>query len=232
MRHFSTNKQEAKDALDVLIKNDVKVEEYRNAFHCLGQTLGDNLKKIISRGERILIACASEDADWLAKGVMEKLPVDVGLAVFWTDRIKVCDNPMIEISPIIKSYIDINGEYDTVVIVKSIISTSCVVKSQLNNLLGKVRPNKIYVLAPVMYKDAEANLRKEFPPTISEKFVFMPLAIDDERDESGVVKPGVGGWVYPKLGLGDVHSKNEYMPGIVAERMVEVNMVCEDRHNT
>ena len=229
MRHFNTNNKEAKDALDVLIKNDVKVEEYRNAFRTLGLQLGDNLKKLISRGERILVACASEDADWLAKGVLEKLPVDVGLAVFWSDRIKVCDNPKIEISPIIKSYIDINGDYDTVVIVKSIISTSCVVKSQINNLLGNVSPSKIYVLAPVMYKDAEKSLRTEFAPTISEKFVFMSLAIDDERDKSGVVIPGVGGWVYPKLGLGDLHSKNEYMPEIVTERMVEVNMVCEDK---
>ena len=56
MRHFNTNNKEAKDALDVLIKNDVKVEEYRNAFRTLGLQLGDNLKKLIARGERILVA--------------------------------------------------------------------------------------------------------------------------------------------------------------------------------
>lgn len=50
--------------------------------------------------------CASEDADWLAKGVLAAFPEKMALAVFWSKRLRICDNPKVELSPIVKSYID------------------------------------------------------------------------------------------------------------------------------
>ena len=103
--------------------------------------------------------------------------------------------------------------------VKSIISTSCVVKFQLLHLINKINPEKILILAPVMYKNAQVGLIREFPDYINSKFQFLTFAIDTERSLSGEVIPGVGGMVYPKLGLGDIHEKNKYIPQLVLARL-------------
>ena len=72
----------------------------------------------------------------------------------------------------------------------------------------------------VMYKDGIPNLRKEFPETIAQKFDFFTFAVDDERSENNEVIPGIGGMVYTRLGLGDMDSKNSYMPQIVLDRLL------------
>ena len=105
------------------------------------------------------------------------------------------------------------------VLVKSIVSTSCVVKTQLTRLMTDIQPQKVYIVAPVMYKDAARNLKEEFPSALAEKFEFITFAVDTERDEQHGVIPGIGGMVYPRLGLGDVHDKNRYMPELVKSRM-------------
>ena len=72
-------------------------------------------------------------------------------------------NPKVELSPIVKSYIDPDAfSCDTMIIVKSIISTSCVVKTQINYLVDKTNPERIIIVAPVMYKDAKSNLKQNF----------------------------------------------------------------------
>lgn len=77
---------------------------------------------------------------------------------------------------------------------------------------------EIYIVAPVVYKDAKISLEKEFPASISKKFRFLTFAIDTVKDAEKGVIPGVGGMVYPKLGLGDSHEKNKYIPNLVKER--------------
>lgn len=213
------NEKSVKHALAQLVKQDVDSADYRIAFSELGAELGTLIVENNPNMGRVLLVCASEDADWLAKGLKDNLHKDAGLAVLWTHRIVVCDNPKIEISTIDKSYIDMVGDTcDTMIIVKSIISTSCVVKSQVNYLIQRVCPKNIIIAAPVMYVDAEDSLIREFPKGISSKFSFVTFAIDDKRDKNGVVLPGVGGMVYPKLGLGNAERKNYYMPQIVRER--------------
>ena len=70
-----------------------------------------------------------------------------------------------------------------------------------------------------MYKDAEKKLKKEFPNIVSNKFEFLTLAVDTIRKPSGEIVPGVGGMVYPKLGLGDIKEKNKYTPRLVLDRL-------------
>lgn len=213
------NEKRVKHALAQLVKQDVDSADYRIAFSELGAELGTLIVENNPNMGKVLLVCASEDADWLAKGLEDNLHEDIGLAVLWTHRIVVCDNPKIEISTIDKSYIDMVGDTcDTMIIVKSIISTSCVVKSQVNYLVQRVRPKNIIIAAPVMFVDAEDSLMREFPKDISSKFTFFTFAIDDKRDMDGVVLPGVGGMVYPKLGLGNADKKNFYMPQLVRER--------------
>ena len=208
-------------ALQALSKPGISVGDYKNAFYQIGSALGNLLnKKMDNNYGNTMLACASEDADWLASGVLDSISQkDVSLAVFWNERVTLSQKTKLEYSPIIKSYIAPIENCKTLILVKSIISTSCVVKFQLLHLINKINPEKILILAPVMYKNAQVGLIREFPDSINSKFQFLTFAIDTERSLSGEVIPGVGGMVYPKLGLGDIHEKNKYIPQLVLARL-------------
>lgn len=223
IEHKGADSSDVIRELDLLADKNTDKIEYRDAFHRLGILLGNTLKADNNElsTANTLIACANEDADWLAKGVMEGIGLpDLPMAVFWTKRFKLEDGN--DISPIISTYQDKTQEYlNNVIIVKSIISSSCVVKTQLLRLLSTLSPNHIYILAPVMLDQAEENLKNEFPDEIFNKFRFITFAIDDKID-NGEIIPGIGGMVYPRLGLGDGETKNKYIPEIVKERMMAI----------
>jgi hypothetical protein len=44
------------------------------------------------------------------------------------------------------------------------------------------------------------------------------FAINTVKTSEGNIVPGIGGMVYPKLGLGDNNEKNKYTPEIVKHR--------------
>ena len=211
-------------SLDVLADKTTGVEAYRNAFEMLGVELGRVLAQKAGDvlAEETMVGCASEDADWLAKGVENgfgkgELPV----SIYWNTRNTVYQSEngeKIEISPIVKAYEEPIAQCRLLVIVKSIISSSCVVKTQLTRLIDRINPEKIAIMAPVMYKDAQPNLLKEFPEKISNKFLFLQFAVDEDRQGNEVI-PGIGGMVYPRLGLGDINKKNQYIPHMVRMRM-------------
>lgn len=207
--------------LQTLSTPGISIEDYRQSFYQIGKALGKLLnEKTQNEYGSTMLACASEDADWLARGVLEALSQkEVSLAVFWNERISLNTQTKLEYSPIIKSYIEPIEKCRTLIMVKSIISTSCVVKTQLTRLINKIQPQQVYIVAPVMYKDAQISLEKEFPPFISNKFKFLTFAIDTVKDGQKGIIPGIGGMIYPKLGLGDSHEKNKYMPILVKERV-------------
>lgn len=223
-RYIDIKYEKDRDIIDLMhiLSSPISSEEsYRNSFYQLGKALGTSLNQHTNNnyGETML-ACASEDADWLARGVLESLSQkQVSLAVFWNERITLDEINNVEYSPIIKSYIEPIEGCQTLILVKSIISTSCVVKTQLTRLVNTIKPHDIYIVSPVMYKDASSRLEKEFPISISKKFHFFTFAIDTIKDNQGHVLPGVGGMIYPRLGLGDIHQKNKYVPNLVKERI-------------
>ena len=212
------------EALDALANKKTGVEAYRKAFETLGVELGHVLARKVSdvAAEETMLVCASEDADWLAKGVENGFGKgELPLSVYWNTRNTVYQSETgekIEISPIVKAYEEPILKCRLLIIVKSIISSSCVVKTQLTRLIDRIYPEIIVIMAPVMYKDAQPNLLKEFPEEISKKFHFLQFSVDEERQENEVV-PGIGGMVYPRLGLGDINNKNKYIPDIVKMRM-------------
>ena len=218
------NEKVIREALDALANKKTGVEAYRKAFETLGVELGHVLARKVSdvAAEETMLVCASEDADWLAKGVENGFGKgELPLSVYWNTRNTVYQSETgekIEISPIVKAYEEPILKCRLLVIVKSIISSSCVVKTQLTRLIDRIYPEIIVIMAPVMYKDAQPNLLKEFPEEISKKFHFLQFAVDEERQENEVV-PGIGGMVYPRLGLGDINNKNKYIPDIVKMRM-------------
>ncbi|MDY3069929.1 MAG: hypothetical protein SOR57_09840 [Parabacteroides sp.] len=210
--------------LDILADKTTSVEEYRNAFEILGVELGHALLNKVGDipAEEIMLVCASEDADWLAKGVENGLGKgELPVSVYWNTRNIVYNSEngeKIEISPIVKAYEEPIEKCRLLIIVKSIISSSCVVKTQLTRLIDRVHPEMIVIMSPVMYKDAQPNLLKEFPNEISNKFQFIQFAVDEDRQGNEVI-PGIGGMVYPRLGLGDINKKNQYIPKMVKMRM-------------
>lgn len=213
-----------KASLEALANKTTSVEEYRKSFRVLGEKLGKilaNEYKAIP-AEHTMLVCASEDADWLATGVESGFGKgELKKSVYWSSREVVYtneDGSKVEISPIEKAYEEPIDDCQLLVIVKSIISTSCVVKTQLTRLIGKISPKQIAILAPVMYKDGIPNLMREFPKEISNRFNFVTFAIDDERVGSEVV-PGIGGMVYPRLGLVNIEIKNHYIPEMVLRKM-------------
>lgn len=213
-----------KASLNALADKKTGVDEYRDAFRLLGIELGKVLAteyKSISANQTMLV-CASEDADWLANGVEVGLGIgELKKSIYWSSReiVHVNENgSKVEISPIEKAYEEEINDCQLLIIVKSIISTSCVVKTQLTRLIGRVSPKRIAIVAPVMYKDGAPNLMQEFPDEINNKFHFVTFAIDDERVGSEVI-PGVGGMVYPRLGLGNMEEKNHYIPEMILSKL-------------
>ena len=213
-----------KASLEALADKTTGVEEYRKAFRVLGEELGKILahEYKATPAAKTMLVCASEDADWLATGVESGFDKgELKKSVYWSSREVVYtneDGSKVEISPIEKAYEEPIDDCQLLVIVKSIISTSCVVKTQLTRLIGKISPRQIAILAPVMYKDGIPNLMREFPEEINRKFHFVTFAIDDERRGSEVV-PGIGGMVYSRLGLVDIEIKNHYIPEMVLRKM-------------
>lgn len=191
---------------------------YRTAFYNIGLHIGSILNTKINELQPIALACASEDADWLAKGIMDKFKYPLDLCVYWSNRQNFgtdSNNSALEFADIEKSYEEIQKDSKILIITKSIISSSCVIKSQIMRLVSTNDFKKIYIVSPVMYKDAEENLRKEFPERVYNLFEFIYFALDEDMDKNGWVVPGIGGSVYERLGI----DSRSYFPRILDDRI-------------
>jgi hypothetical protein len=212
-------------ALALLADEQTSAKDYGNAFYRLGTLLVQRVPQT-SLGKSILVVCTSEDADYFARGILESIvgrtasQSRVALACFWQTRLKAMDAGLgrdsIEIAPIVKRYEERSDEKDTLIVVKSIISSSCVVKHALLDIMGRKQPKKILIVAPVILRGAEARLREEFPADISRRFEFFYFAEDDQKDDSGNVRPGIGGSIYERLGLTERGAGS--IPRLVLER--------------
>ncbi|AFZ51321.1 hypothetical protein [Dactylococcopsis salina] len=223
-RHDSPyNTPHTQQLLDTLADKQVSPTEYRQAMTSLGESFGDIfLNKITENQPKIYLASTVEDADYLAKGVLSRLETcyqDISFACFWNQRFSPFDIPDLQVAPILKKYQEpTQAKVNYLIIVKSIISGACVVKTNLTNLIQKIEPEQIFVVAPVIYQGAEEKLKAEFEEDIYQKFQFFYFARDDERNKSGEVIPGIGGMVYERLGFNGQTDKNKYVPEIVKTR--------------
>jgi hypothetical protein len=209
--------------LDRLVQNDTMPAEYRDIMYQLGRALGNVLHNQFNiDSHKVCIACTVEDADFLGKGIldeMEKVSEKLFITVFWNKRFKPYEDNDISIAPILREFHDPGYTSANILIVlKSIISNACVVKTNLTRLIEQSTPDKIYIVAPVLLKDAPQKLEKEFPPEVAHKFEYLYFAEDTERTSEGMVVPGIGGDVYQRLGFDGQESKNRYTPDLVLER--------------
>lgn len=222
MRKYSTYVNDDKsiiDSLNILADKTTSPKEYSDAFYKLGKKLSVYINDRLKQSKNVVIACSTEDADWLAKGIMDNLSVSKrNLVVFWNLRTNPFENKNLTIAPIVKTYTEDIDNCDTLIICKSIIYTSCVVKTNLTYLINKINPKDIIISAPVIFESAEKTLRKEFEESISSKFHFIYFAKDNKATPSGEVIPGIGGEIYKRLGLVDAVNKNKYIPELVKSR--------------
>jgi len=217
---FCAKDPDAKVLVNDLPKIQNAPEQYRAQMFKLGKHLADGILSSLDKKAEVSVVCTVEDADFLARGLIEKLENSgfrdrVHLICLWNDKIR---EQSVSLSPIVKEYKDPDTDQSTVfVVVKSIISGACVVKTNLTHAISYSSPEKIYVAAPVMLVGAEDRLAGEFPASINSKFEFIHFATDTEKDGENVL-PGIGGSVYELLGLGNSKDKNKYVPKIVKER--------------
>jgi hypothetical protein len=221
---FAKADPEAQALVDKLPTIKGNPEAYRKQMLAIGRHLGAGVIASLpsKQTKNICVVCTVEDADYLARGLIESLEESglseqVHLICLWNEKIRANG---VSLSPVVKQYKeDFDAKDATVIVVKSIISGACVVKTNLMRVISFAQPNEIFVVSPVMLIGAEGRLAREFPPNISEKFTFVHFATDTEKDVDGEnVIPGIGGSVYELLGLGDSRSKNKYIPSIVKER--------------
>lgn len=221
MRIYSSHvDDEVRDLLDGLIREPRPTpEDYQQLMQDLGERLGALVAGRVSGS--VLLVCTNEDADFLARGVLQGLRSNgvstVHLACFWNDRVKIDIDQ--DLAPIRRTYIEPTSSVDAFVVVKSIISSSCVVRTNIAELVHRYEPSAIEIVAPVLLQGAQQKLGSEFDTAVSSRFTYTWFAEDDESKPNGEVVPGIGGSVYELLGL--PKDKNEYTPRIVRERRKE-----------
>lgn len=219
---------EAERFLSVLTDEDAPPVQYREAMTMLGRILAKQMLNSVPSlvADPVCLVCTAEDADFLARGILEGLEtggVDrsrLKLVCYWNERVRSFDQQserLFDVAPITKAYREeVDVRQSTVIVVKSIISGACVVKTNLTALLDRVVPERVLVAAPVMLEGAEQRLASEFPKGTADRFAYFTFAVDDQKSDDGeVVIPGIGGSVYKRLGFDD---KTKYMPKIVLER--------------
>lgn len=210
----------AKRHLQGLLDSVDNAKAYRDHMIALGELLAAAIAPLLHKqtASDILTISTAEDADFLQLGMATKLHqqgITSKLAVFWNNHYQLADHS--SVAPIVHKFIQSGYESaKNVIIVKSVISGSCVVRTNLIEMLGNLSDiENIFILAPVAHKQSEQKLKAEFPTEISQRFKFICFAIDDERSEAGEVIPGIGGSVYELLGLADQPVLTAYIPAVV-----------------
>lgn len=213
---------EAKRWLAVIADRSTSHQIYQDAMTQLGRSLGSAMAdEIGDTSQNVYLVATAEDADFLALGVLRQLETrqsSVGFACFWNERTSLFGLSTLAVAPILKQYTEPAERVDTLIVVKSIISGGCIVRTNLQNIIKHIQPRQIFIAAPVMYHRAEVSLREAFSAQVANKFRFFYLALDDERSQEGVVIPGIGGMVYDRLGFNGQIEKNSYIPTIVKQR--------------
>lgn len=219
---FTEQDPEVKLLLDDLVDPSVGPERYRTLMKELGAHLGQCLlPALLEKNLPVCVVCTVEDADYLASGLIDILEQSqalhgkTNLLCIWNEKLK---QDGLSVTPISRQYKEpLYSDRVVYVIVKSIIASACVVKTNLTRALSINSADDIFVVSPVLLEGAQERLALEFPNSISDKFKYVWFATDFEIRGEEVV-PGIGGSVYERLGFENENDKNRHVPLIVKER--------------
>lgn len=207
---LATEGSSARMLVDKIADKSLSSSQYRETMIEIGRALAAELSERMSDSkEDVYVVCTVEDADFLARGIIEVMN-DRGfksrlkLMCLWNGKIR---EEGISLSPVLKQYKELVAtEKAFFIVVKSIISGACVVKTNLTRAISSVTPEKIFVVSPVLREGAQQRLQREFSPAIADKFEFLWFATDFTKTGENV-EPGIGGQVYERLGLGSEETK-------------------------
>ncbi|MEI6332795.1 MAG: ImmA/IrrE family metallo-endopeptidase [Pseudanabaena sp. ELA645] len=198
------------------------------AMHQLGRKLGENIlslinSKFIGNGyKKVYIATTVEDADYLAKGILEVIDAKIsnlGFACFWNHRFAPSGIKELMVAPIVEEYMEpVCDRIDYLIIATSVISDDCVLKTNLTHLIEKINPLHIIIAAPVIDKGSEECLRSEFEAEISNKFEFRYFAEDNKEESKGNYGSKIIAKFEQSLESIDQDEKNKSTPQIVKIR--------------
>lgn len=215
--------------LEKLTDNNTDVSAYDSTMYQIGKCLGNTLVTAIQNPGNIMLVSTVEDTDNLGKGILEKFEAagrTVLLSVYWNKRTAFGADQSIKVAPIIKEFNE-NGDrrHATLIIIKSIISSSCVIRTNLTRVIEEYDPSEIFVVAPVLLDGSLKSLESEFDARISRQFKYVYFAVDDEKTHEGLVIPGIGGDIYQRLGYGNQENKNRHIPALVKQRRLKNNIL-------
>lgn len=213
----------AREALAVVQSKSTSVLGYRDAMRQLGAYLGTALVgSAIRKGEVVCLGMTVEDADFLGTGALKSLEqagVKVSIACLWNDRGNAFDLDWADMAPVVQEYREpVPAKVDHLVVLKSVISGACVVRSNLEHLFDDIQPARVHIASPVMLEGAELRLERGFSKELAGKFEYWTFEIDTVRTAEGEIIPGIGGEIYDRLGLGTQQSKNAFVPELVKQR--------------
>lgn len=219
----------AKQHLQGLLEDNNNPTAYRDHMIALGEILAQPVANDLKQNneqDNVLVVSTAEDADFLQFGVTHTLQqqgINTKLAIFWNNHYQLPNKT--SVAPIVHEFIQTGYETTkNIVVVKSVISGSCVVRTNLLKLFENLKHvENVFIVSPVIYSQSEDNLKSEFPKEISDKFQFIYLAKDNERDETGEVIPGIGGQVYDLLGLAKQPVLTGYIPQVVKRLAFSAN---------
>lgn len=179
---------------------------FQKEMYDCGQALAaEVLVRIGKTPGQICVMTPAEDADGIAKGVVDHLQsfgIEVRLLCLWNHPVKVFEEG-IQVAPILRTYSAPGfDESEHLIAAQCVVGDPTVLKTNLTAHMQKIDPQQVHVLAPTMSAEVKNRLRSEFPASLYERFQFHAFAYDKELDEvTGELKPGIGGAVTERLGL-------------------------------
>ena len=198
------------------------------AMYQLGRKLGENILSLINSKftgngyKKVYIATTVEDADYLAKGILEVIDAKIsnlGFACFWNHRFAPSGIKELMVAPIVEEYMEpVCDHIDYLIVATSIVSDDCVLRTNLTHLVEKINPLHIIIASPVITKGAKESVKSEFEVEISNKFEFLCFAEDSEDGEQGNSISGIIAKFYQNLESIDQDEKNKFTPQIVKMR--------------
>lgn len=175
--------------------------DHHEALTVLGESLGEAVKKKMGpEPQPFALVSTPEDADHLVSGMLRAIGKSrARLVCYWSERHAFKRDE--DVATVFQEYVDprLRDGVNTVVIANSFIASGCIVRANLEKLLLRLDPRRIIIAAPVMLDGAEKRLRSSFPRPISSRFEFVTFGVDQKRN-SKIVDPAVGGMVEERLG--------------------------------
>lgn len=160
---------------------------------------------------------------WILRGADWSRRLGIYLACLWIDRSSCEFDEKVDIANIIGEFVEpLPGPVDHMVVMMSVVSGTCVVRTSLQSMLEEVEAKAIHVAAPVVLEGAQLRLAREFPADLASRFRYWFIAEDDQKNDRNEVVPGVGGNLYFRLGFASQKSKNAFIPKFVLERMSSI----------